>query len=61
MKYVIYLVGFLALALGYLRYLRPVRRRFEYHERFRPIQILEPAADPLKVRTTVKAAHIPLG
>jgi hypothetical protein len=48
MKYVIYIVGFLALALGYLRYLRPVRRRFEYHERFRPIQILEPGVDPLK-------------
>jgi len=48
MKYVVYLVGFLALVLGYLRYLRPVRRRFEYHERFRPIKILEPGVDPLK-------------
>ena len=45
MKFVIYIVAFLALALGYLRYRRPVRRRFEYHERFRPIRILEPGSD----------------
>jgi hypothetical protein len=48
MQYVIYIVGFLALALGYLRYLRPVRRRLEYHERFQSIQVLEPEANPVK-------------
>ena len=48
MNYCIYLVGFLALTLGYLRYRRPVRRRFEYHERFRPIRVLEPGVDPVK-------------
>jgi hypothetical protein len=48
MQYVIYIVGFLALTLGYLRYRRPVRRKFEYHERFRPIDVLEPGTDPVK-------------
>jgi uncharacterized membrane protein YidH (DUF202 family) len=49
MKYTIYIVGILALVLGYLRYCRrPASRRLKYHERFRSIQMLEPAVDPLK-------------
>jgi len=51
MKYTIFIVGFLALVLGFLRYRRPVRRKFEYHERFRPIRILDPAADPAEDRS----------
>jgi len=50
MKYAIFVVGFLALLLGYLRYRRPVRGKFEYHERFRPIQVLDPGTDPAEER-----------
>lgn len=48
MKYTIFIVGILALVLGFLRYRRPVRGKFEYHERFRPIRILEPETDPVR-------------
>jgi hypothetical protein len=48
LHYVIYLVGLLALALGYLRYCRPARRKFEYHERFRSIHLLEPETAAVK-------------
>jgi len=48
MHYVIYLVGFLAATLGFFRYRRPVRRKFQYHERFRSIEVLEPGTDPVK-------------
>jgi len=48
MHFAIYLVGFLALTLGYLRHRRPVRRKFEYHERFRSIEVLEPGTVPAK-------------
>jgi hypothetical protein len=54
--YVIYLVGLLALALGYLRYCRPARRKFEYHERFRSIHLLEPEAAAVEDRQTFPAA-----
>jgi hypothetical protein len=49
MQYVIILiVAIILLALGVRKYRRPGRRKFEYHERFRSIQVLEPAADPVK-------------
>jgi hypothetical protein len=48
LHYVIYLVGLLALALGYLRYCRPARGKFEYHERFRSIHLLDPGATTAK-------------
>ena len=49
MKYTIYVVGILALVLGYLRYCRrPASRRLQYHERFQPIQVLEPGVDQVK-------------
>ena len=47
MNYAIFIVAFLALALGYLRYRRPGRRKFQYHERFRSIRVLDPETDPV--------------
>ena len=48
MQYTIIIVAIIALALGFLRYRRPGRRKFEYHERFRSIQVLEPGTGPVK-------------